>query len=400
MFYLSLLLLLSAALSFGAPVDPAVRNALVVHEWGTFTSLAGADGLAVPWLPLSGPDDLPCFVKRTPVFNKLSLAGRIRMETPVLYFYSERPAQVSVDVRFPHGLITEWYPDARVTPKDPKGIPERHESPGGRIEWPSVQVRASRSAGEAEPRFPVEPGASHYYAARNTDANPVAVEIEGGANAQQDRFLFYRGAGSFDAPVAVTATTDNTVRIRSVTASGAGVPALILFENREGRIGYRLQGPLNGEVTLRRPKPDASVGDVISVLRDWLVRHGLFAKEAQAMIDTWRDSWFEEGSRLLYIVPPETVEAELPLSIVPRPAKTVRVFVGRAEFFTPDMADTVTAALKARDAGALARYGRFAAPQIESLWRGLAEPERRFASAGVLRQGPAHSNRCGEYAKD
>ena len=36
---------------------------LVVHEWGTFTSVAGPDGQAVPWRPLSGSSDLPCFVR-------------------------------------------------------------------------------------------------------------------------------------------------------------------------------------------------------------------------------------------------------------------------------------------------------------------------------------------------
>jgi hypothetical protein len=30
---------------------------------------------------------------------------------------------------------------------------------------------------------------------------------------------------------------------------------------------------------------------------------GLFPKEAHAMVDTWRDSWFEEGTRAFYILP-------------------------------------------------------------------------------------------------
>ncbi len=30
------------------------------------------------------------------------------------------------------------------------------------------------------------------------------------------------------------------------------------------------------------------------------------------MLQTWRDSWFAEGSRLLYIVPPEFVSTVLP----------------------------------------------------------------------------------------
>ena len=32
--------------------DPA---GLTVHEWGTFTSIAGRDGQAMEWQPLTGP---------------------------------------------------------------------------------------------------------------------------------------------------------------------------------------------------------------------------------------------------------------------------------------------------------------------------------------------------------
>ena len=38
-------------------------NELTVHEWGTFTSVAGPDGEAVEWLPLTGSTDLPAFVE-------------------------------------------------------------------------------------------------------------------------------------------------------------------------------------------------------------------------------------------------------------------------------------------------------------------------------------------------
>src|SRR5258708_20105716 len=53
-----------------------------------------------------------------------------------------------------------------------------------------------------------------------------------------------------------------------------------------------------------------------------LVAQGLYQNEAQAMVQTWRDSWFEEGSRLLYIVPPEFVNPVLPLPIKPAPIQT------------------------------------------------------------------------------
>src|SRR5258708_14050037 len=42
---------------FAARID-GPGDALVAHEWGTFTSVAGQDGGPVRWAPLSGPSDL------------------------------------------------------------------------------------------------------------------------------------------------------------------------------------------------------------------------------------------------------------------------------------------------------------------------------------------------------
>src|SRR5215813_1038009 len=112
-----LLVLLTAAAFTALPksLDPVnVR----VHEWGTFTSIAGEDGAPISWQPFGGPTDLPCFVNRFGVSKealsatKEALSATVRMETPVLYFYSERETPANVKVSFPKGQITEWYPSA------------------------------------------------------------------------------------------------------------------------------------------------------------------------------------------------------------------------------------------------------------------------------------------------
>ena len=112
---------LLALSSLGAAPTRTLTSApqLTVHEWGTFTSVAGQDGRAVEWLPLSGPPDLPCFVDRFRFNIKGSLPGMVRMETPVLYFYTPREMTVNVNVRFPQGAMTEWFPRAAVTPANP-----------------------------------------------------------------------------------------------------------------------------------------------------------------------------------------------------------------------------------------------------------------------------------------
>ena len=48
----------SRVLERGAPTHD-----LTVHEWGTFTSVAGPDGQTMEWLPLTGSTDLPAFVE-------------------------------------------------------------------------------------------------------------------------------------------------------------------------------------------------------------------------------------------------------------------------------------------------------------------------------------------------
>ena len=101
---------------FGAEGVPQ-SSGVTVHEWGTFTSVAGTDGLPVDWLTLTGPADLPCFVNHLNGMNFKAAWGRVRMETPVLYFYSPVRSAASVHVEFPQGLISEWYPRAsRVLP--------------------------------------------------------------------------------------------------------------------------------------------------------------------------------------------------------------------------------------------------------------------------------------------
>src|SRR2546426_7592542 len=86
---------------------------LTVHEWGTFTSVAGEDGSAIDWDTLGCKNDLPGFVNDFGYRGfKWRLQGTVRMETPVIYFYSSRELDARVKVAFPQGVVTEWYPRA------------------------------------------------------------------------------------------------------------------------------------------------------------------------------------------------------------------------------------------------------------------------------------------------
>src|SRR5262245_47059127 len=102
-----------------APTQDTSPSQLVVHEWGTFTSFSGSNGVPVGFEPNN--NDLPSFVYHTVGYyqekgGRLRYGGLVSMETPVIYFYADRAMRVGVKVDFPRGWITEWYPFAAGSP--------------------------------------------------------------------------------------------------------------------------------------------------------------------------------------------------------------------------------------------------------------------------------------------
>jgi hypothetical protein len=353
----------------GWTADEHTLPDLTVHEWGTFTAIAGKDGRAVEWLPLGLPryppsTDLPQFVEHINDVNfKLGLRGTIRMETPVLYFYSPRDVSVSARVSFSKGLITEWYPHAdRVQPAGVLTDTSLSRVPSdGSIAWNHVAV-SPHLAGE----FPSDAPTNSYYAARETASSPLRVQTSAGE--QQEKFLFYRGVSASPLPLSARLASDGRLLVKSL--NGDQIPNAILFERRGDRVGYRLTGALTGETTVDPPVLIGSLDSLYGDMEELLVEQGLYQDEAHAMIETWRDSWFEEGSRLIYIVPRGFIDHVLPLTIDPAPGQVLRVFVGRLEIVTPATAMAVRTALAHNDEATLDKYSRFLEPILQTIGQG------------------------------
>jgi hypothetical protein len=364
------ILLIPVALKLEAQDQSQRQDRFVAHEWGTFTSVSTADGKAHLWNPLTGPSELPSFVYRSLDVRQCfkgngSALALVRMETPVIYFYSDRDVRASVNVNFPRGCFSEWYPLARI---------ERQS-----INWNGFVAQPG-----AKERFPVDRSLSHYYPARETDAAPLSIGDE--QKVEQEKFLFYRGIGNFDLPLSVRLRDDQAL-VRS--AGPDEIAKVILFENREGRSGWRIHGPLKGEAAIARPALDQSVESLLREFEKTLVGQGLYEKEAAAMVKTWRDSWFEEGLRVFYILPRRATDAILPITINPRPSELARVFVGRAEIITPEMEREILEAAqlfseKSPEARAAAiktvrRYGRFADPVLREAMKSAKDNPSRVA---------------------
>ncbi len=284
----------------------------------------------------------------------------VRMETPVIYFYTPSRTTLSVNVQFLRGRLTEWYPAAQ-------------ESPGG-LNWNSVDVLP----GETAP-FPRGEMENHYYAACSADAAPLQ------AGSEHEKLLFYRGVGDVEIPLRPKLTAE---RVQIRLAGHGPVRGVVLFENRGGKVGYRIIGELSAEVQVDRPELTGDVARLRRELAESLIDAGLYPKEAEAMLDTWRDSWFEDGMRVMYIVPRSVVDSELPLRITPTPAETARVFVGRIEMLTRAAEEEIAAAAVRRDPAIYTKYGRFLQPFVSMIRSHNAAVDAAFPAQFSVNPAP------------
>ena len=350
------------------------------HEWGTFTSVQAFDGIQLEWNPLS-VSELPKFVyNRTtpggasPAAARPYLAGKgdfsalQRMETPVIYFYSQHEQTVDVTVQFPQGIVTEWYPQLRASAQASTNLLNSPRT----VRWDQVRVLPAERHADLSALLPSDPSGSHYYAARATDAAFLQVNPDSQAKErletakrlfscaapsvpsspvskdrlETEKFLFYRGVGNFRAPLTVTQAGQDaqSVQLRNTGADELRHLFVYVARGQQGKFVFVAELP-PGASRLVDLSPDEGLAPLsetrarIAVeLQEGLVREGLFPMEAQAMVKTWDDSWFaESGVRVLYTLPRAWTDRILPLTLDPQPREVVRVMVGRAELITPSM---------------------------------------------------------------
>lgn len=397
---LAFALLLTAVNLLSAASPP---RDLVVHEWGTFTSVQGGDGKLIPW-QAQQIGDLPKFVynwmrpgrdRQTPTiltFGKGGLTGLQRMETPVIYFYSDAEFDADVAVNFPSGHITEWFPQADNlgepgTPARASARLTRQPKGGSLIRWQNIRVLPARANAALAARLPTSTNGTHYFAARETDAAFIRASDSSSKTLpiQHEKFLFYRGTGDFGTPLTVTTADDGTV---SVANTGrAPLVHLFLLEVSGGearwtaleklpRNGKQIMGTLGAPAVGRMQSLEQVQKDLGAAMVAALTSAGLFPAEAHAMVKTWNQAWFtEEGARVLYLLPRAWTDEILPLTLDPKPRELVRVMVGRSEIFPPRVIQQLAPVLARSQAGDAAaqdeitafvrKYGRFASPAFQ-----------------------------------
>ena len=361
--------LIALTASLTANYLPVRAQDFTLHEWGTFTTVAGSDGTHLDGVereeaPLPGfvhqldelrtietPDGSKGIDYRRPLAHV-----NVRMETPVIYFYTNEAFDVQVDVGFHGGAISQWFPDRSAGEKLPPILRNKVKEPLGAenvIDFSKPRVGSIRWNVRVEPAGEDQSGRVFqggempcWLHPRQTDSALVT-----NARGQTEKYLFYRGVGHLNLPVTFSATDQE---LKVANGSQAAVSHWLVFDlNAQHQARWSLPVPVtsaSGAVVPLQAQPYRA--DWEKPLYDdavkMLVSAGLYRKEADAMLQTWWDSYFARpGLRVFWIVPRAYVDEILPLTVSPAPRLIERVIVGRTEILTPSFEKNLLAGFAA-----------------------------------------------------
>jgi hypothetical protein len=352
------------AVCVAAAIVSAQAQPLIVHEWGTFTSLQDEAGHDLGGIN-TDDEPVPSFchdldsllIARTgelpPVLYKGVASCQpdvtMRLETPVLYFHLPSgvasPLTASVKVAFRGGWLTQFYPAAETAGYSRS---ERlTEETAGTLAWNDLKIGVDAKGPESTERV--------WTAPRDVEAAAVSS-----TNGESERFLFYRGVGHVDCPLQIRRSADaKMLECRGQLGASLAncqpmtVQHLWLASFRaDGACAFRSLEPvtLDGRTTTpdqaslftvparfaQNEYSAANLSQLRSGMRLALQEEGLFRDEAEALLNTWELSYFKSaGLRLFFMVPRAWTDSYLPLDISV-PCEIKRAMVGRLELFIPE----------------------------------------------------------------
>ena len=383
----------------------------IVHEWGTFTSLQDPDDNGRTIGGINSDDEpVPQFVhnlawdlilgdaetqSRNTLYQGWPHAHRdvtMRLETPVLYVYAgdSCDAKLDVNVEFRGGWLTQFFPDAEFVGPDRSNI-KIDANTRGRLAWKNISLRHDHPPGP-------ETNEHVWTTPRNVDATTLST-----AKGETEKYLFYRGVGHVEAPMRIIRAGEGLQSIfiqHSRPAEPLGepmkFPGVWLADFRDdGTAAFRKFDDivLSPGKTKPRAYPASfeaneyaadNIARLRASMKEALIADGLFADEAEAMLETWKLSYFKSwGTRVFFIVPHEWTDAVLPLTIAPAPTETRRVMVGRIDLVTPRHRELLAKIAAAKDVKkedaelwkAYEQLGRFRNALV------LDERKRKFSTA-------------------
>ncbi|MGE9270135.1 MAG: hypothetical protein ACQKBU_04965 [Verrucomicrobiales bacterium] len=340
---------------------PISLQAYELHEWGTFTTVSGSNGELLTGLQRE-EEHLPQYVQHHPRFGNHQpiLAGQlnlpanplfgkripipavnvtVKMETPVIYFHSEKGFHANVHVGFHGGTISQWYPSRSsgevidFSNRENQAL-DFSKPYTGSIHW-EVDVLSREESNHAI-RFKPD-DLIQWTRARIPEANIVRSH-----DGSEEGFLFYRGLGSFDPGLRTTIQTDETLTLQNQT--GSTIPFFLIYEKLADGTTHWLEHdglPAGQSLVITESElpvfPSQEFDETLyRRLTHRLTDQGLLRSEAEAMVQTWWRSYFSTpGLRVFWVLPDGLTNSILPLEVDPTPKSTVRVLVGRSEILRP-----------------------------------------------------------------
>lgn len=278
---------------------PALQ--LSMQEWGVWQLDAGGHVRSLEDLARESP----AFVHR-----QLGVPGPVPelpgvlpipqiFDKPVVFFFAQRPIDVTVTVRVPNGRPWLFYPSATL----------------GRVSGDAAlrfqgRVLAQQAPLPAGVRLPTAPDGHWWRWLRGVDASPF-VTAEGG---EAERFLFYDGQAPFPRGFAVRGSTPVPV------SPNVDMLAWVIDGNTATRLVMR-----PGNVSRTRM---VSKAEVEGELRARLMMRGLSGPVADSLISTWRPELFaSRDRRVIWLLSRAAYDTMLPIDVVPAPGYTARVGV-------------------------------------------------------------------------
>ena len=342
----------------------AAPQPLVVHEWGTFTSLQDETGRTLGSLN-SDDEPLPPFAHELDYFHRLKPgelppvayqgapsshpAVTMRLETPVVYFHpsisASLPIVADVKVLFYSGWLTQFYPNAESQTNGFSSVALGTRSMPGWLKWSNLKIGGDARGPETTERVWTAPRA----------VRAASVTTRTG---ESEKFLFYRGVAQIDAPLRVSRSGPAELAVQQGWLE-PGLGALLPMKIRklwlaqfrpDGTCAFRLLEPIlleNASETNRilQTVPSTFAAEEFSranlqklqaAMRSALIVDGLFTDEADALLNTWELSYFKSwGLRLFFLVPRAWTDYRLPIEISV-PNDLTRVMVGRIELVTEE----------------------------------------------------------------
>src|SRR5205823_6042175 len=139
----------------------------------------GSDGVTLGGM-VDSEEDLPLFVRERGLDGANRACMMQKVETPVTYFYTDRPQIVKVRAAMPHGVLTHWYPAVRQF--GPALQPKSKTPPSDSfLDWDKIELipdspPAPGTKGPAIPRPRPVAADSTWRFVRETDSALVKVE--------------------------------------------------------------------------------------------------------------------------------------------------------------------------------------------------------------------------------